>query len=339
MALDLGSHAAHAPCGECHDTALFTAPPPPDLLCGICAGVARAPVETPCGHVFGHCCLLRWAEKCGGAAPRQLTCPIDQAPLDLAACRVSVRDQRRLGDLRVRCAVCAKEEELRAHAESHRAEPCAFCRRAVPLAHHRQHAAGQECAARPVPCRLCGERVPAGAMADHTAAPAFAGVHIAVLEQRVAALEMQAAVPLPAKPGPDDFERLWGAVRMGVPAKQLCERIKFNVSYASLTHTRDTELNVCCREEGIRIAAHHVPLLCAEINAWKLSFGKSRARNVGCIARALNAEPDAPYADYTPVIAALPKEARDVAVWRRELNQAIFAQLEPHFAAADAVGK
>jgi hypothetical protein len=199
-------------------------------------------------------------------------------------------------------------------------------------------------------------------MADHTAAPAFAGVHIAVLEQRVAALEMQAAVPLPAVPGCADFNRLWGAVRMGAPAKQLCDRIKFNFSYVTdgnmrpqsksewigaITwyHNYDEARRIAVN--GVQIAAHHTPLICAEMrnffrdSAWhrgvfETDAGKTVASS---LASAFNAEPDAPYADYAPVIAALPREARDVAVWRRELKPAIFAQLEPHFAAAAAANK
>ena len=174
---DIRQHASHGVCGDCHDHSLFEANNKAEFTCAICNDICRFIVETPCGHTFGHCCLLRWMEReavpqvectdLNDAADAPKNCPVCRQPILLGDCRLAVRDARKIGDLRVRCPVqdCRAQMELRALPQHQatlcpeRKVECDACHVSFSFREKVTHDA-TGCTRRLVPCPICAERVP-----------------------------------------------------------------------------------------------------------------------------------------------------------------------------------
>lgn len=145
--LDITTHDFHSQqCGDGWDVSLFVDPIAADWICGICHQVARNIIETHCGHIFCHCCLLTWIEN-STLRQRVPTCPMDNLPIKWSSCHVLVKDQRKIWDAPIRCAEesCGKVMQLRQYSS------------------HQQ----TQCSERHMTCDLCGVTLPRSQLHKH----------------------------------------------------------------------------------------------------------------------------------------------------------------------------
>lgn len=153
----------------------FDPRPPPELVCSVCLGVYRDPVECPCRHVFCSECIHGWlANGTGlgaGSCPvcRQRSSPSQLMPVVPIVNNMIARLNVRCPNHATGCNAKVAMEDLNRHIETcpHRRVPCTNCgvqMRASELSVHQR----ERCSKRPVRCdRGCGLSLSAERLPDH----------------------------------------------------------------------------------------------------------------------------------------------------------------------------
>ncbi|XP_065845723.1 TNF receptor-associated factor 5-like [Oscarella lobularis] len=112
------------------DEALFVQRPDPDYKCPVCSGVARSPMQGPCGHLFCATCFERLPKRHGS-----FVCPRDGLKHREDYAFPDQRTNRKVLQLKVKClehaAGCKQEIELR-YLQDHVAKECTFAKVQCP---------------------------------------------------------------------------------------------------------------------------------------------------------------------------------------------------------------
>uniref|UniRef100_A0A131YPM4 E3 ubiquitin-protein ligase NRDP1 n=1 Tax=Rhipicephalus appendiculatus TaxID=34631 RepID=A0A131YPM4_RHIAP len=153
----------------------FEPRPPPELVCSVCLGVYRDPVECPCRHVFCSDCIHGWLVNGtglgAGSCPvcRQRSSPSQLMPVVPIVNNMIARLKVRCPNHATGCNARVAMEHLNHHIEScpHRRSPCPDCgvqMRASELSLHQR----ERCPKRQVRCdRGCGLSLSAERLSDH----------------------------------------------------------------------------------------------------------------------------------------------------------------------------
>ncbi|XP_070392957.1 uncharacterized protein [Dermacentor albipictus] len=153
----------------------FEPRPPEELVCSVCRGVYRDPVECPCRHVFCHNCIRHWLAR--GSSPGSGSCPTcgqdisasQVVPVVPLVTNMIARLTVRCPNRETGCKAKVAMESLNCHMDTcqFRRVQCADC--AAPMAaselfrHQRE-----SCSKRMVRCRRdCGLSLRADTERDH----------------------------------------------------------------------------------------------------------------------------------------------------------------------------
>ncbi|KAH8023275.1 hypothetical protein HPB51_011718 [Rhipicephalus microplus] len=153
----------------------FEPRPPQELVCSVCLGVYREPVECPCRHVFCSDCIHGWLVNGtglgAGSCPvcRQRCTPSQLTPVVPIVNNMIARLNVRCPNHGIGCNARVAMEALNRHIEScpHRRSPCPDCgvqMRTSELSVHQR----EQCPKRQVHCdQGCGLSVSAERLVDH----------------------------------------------------------------------------------------------------------------------------------------------------------------------------